>query len=135
MGKKKDKPEAAADGAAGEAVQQRKKKEPKQAPLDIGVTVAPAADGEVPFIAPTSVAKPAKPAKKAKPTANKLPEKAPEVPASPEVPAPETLPAAKPTQPVPSVQSARPALNDVTDARDGTNGDDRIYPVPMAMQK
>nr|MDO8087733.1 hypothetical protein [Candidatus Sigynarchaeum springense] len=68
MGKKKDKPDAASDGAGGDAVLQRKKKEPKQAALDIGsVDGSPAATGTaVPFIAPVSIAKPAKPARPAK---------------------------------------------------------------------
>ncbi len=134
MGKKKEKPAAAADGAAGEMVQQRKKKEPKQAALDIGsadapdAPVVPAADVVVPFIEPMSVAKPAKPAKSAKQAKvvasqpNVLTAKAPVVLASPEVSAPETPPATQP---------AKPAPNDVTDARDGTTGDDRIYPVHM----
>ncbi len=140
MGKKREKPNAVADGAAGEMGQQRKKKEPKQAALDIGSTdvpaapAAPAADVVVPFIEPMSVAKPAKPAKPAKQTKkaasqpNVLPANAPVVPASSEVPAPETPPAAQPAKPA---QIAKPAPNDVADARDGTTGDDRIYPVTV----
>ncbi|MEX2683801.1 MAG: hypothetical protein Q6373_019670 [Candidatus Sigynarchaeota archaeon] len=68
MGKKKDKPDLAPAGAGGEATLQRKKKEPKQAALDIGsVDVSPAAtDTAVPFIAPVAIAKPAKPVKQTK---------------------------------------------------------------------
>jgi hypothetical protein len=147
MGKKREKPNAVADGAEGEMVQQRKKKEPKQAALDIGstdalaATAVPAADVVVPFIEPMSIAKPAKPAKSAKPAKqakkaasqpNVLPAKAPVVPASPEgSPPPETPPEVEPAKEVIPNARGKPATDAAPDARDGTTGDDRIYPVPV----
>ncbi|NMC04123.1 MAG: hypothetical protein GYA24_02865 [Candidatus Lokiarchaeota archaeon] len=74
MGKKKEKTDATGDVVTGEAVASRKKKESKQASLDVTVeksvssSPAPIPDGAVPFIAPTSVSKQIKTSKPGKAT-------------------------------------------------------------------
>jgi hypothetical protein len=135
MGKKKDKPDAAAEGASNDGAQQRKRKEPKQAALGIGSADAPAAalpaaaaapthptaDVAVPFIEPMSVAKPAKsvkPGKKAPSQTSPLPVKAPATPASPVGSPAEKTPAAE------------PATNAIAGARDGPSGDASATPAP-----